>query len=143
MVKSGSLDNVSRAGDHNVFHKVSLIPAYSDPGFPTVAMEVKKYFGSELPSGNHRKSRVWEKWNLIWMFEHQFLSSTPNVGPKYDLSRPGETCRCSNDCLRVFSVADFGTLKYSWEMRETPFWGHRFLGCGTMVGGASDPNCSA
>ena len=51
----------------------------------------------------------------------QNLSRTGKNCLKYSLSRPGEICGCSNAPLRIFSVADFCTLKYSWEMRETPF----------------------
>ena len=40
---------------------------------------------------------------------------------KYDLSRAGEICLCANAYVKVFSDADFGTLKYSYEMRETAF----------------------
>ena len=66
-----------------------------------------------------------------------------NICLKYILSRPGETWRCSNDLLEIFTVADFRTQKKSWEVRETCFWRNRFLGCGTTVGGAGDPNHSA
>ena len=37
------------------------------------------------------KSPVQERWNLIWTFGQQFLSSTLNIVLKHDLSRPGET----------------------------------------------------
>ena len=67
------------------------------------------------------KSPGRERWNLIWTFGHQFLGSTVNIRLKYSLSRPGETCGCSNDLLRIFSTVDFCTRENSWEMRETPF----------------------
>ena len=62
------------------------------------------------------KSPSRERRNPIWTFGHQFFRSTVNICLKYILSRPGETCRCSNALLRIFSVANFRTLKYSWEM---------------------------
>ena len=121
MAKSGSLHNVFRAGKDDVFQQVSLSLQILPMGFLLWLWKSKEDFGSEVSSENHGKSLIRERWNLIWTFGHHFLSSTLNIRLKYDLSRPGETCRCSNDCLRIFSVADFGTLKSSWEMRETPF----------------------
>ena len=67
------------------------------------------------------KSPGRERWNPFWTYGHQFFRFIVNICLKYILSRPGETCRCSNALLRNFSVANFGTLKYSWEKRETPF----------------------
>ena len=67
------------------------------------------------------KSPGRERWNPIWTFGHQFFRSTVNICLKYYVSRPGETCRCPNALLRIFSITDFDTLKNSWETRETPF----------------------
>ena len=67
------------------------------------------------------KSAGREGWNPIWTFGNQFLNSTLNTFLKYDVSRAGEICRCSTDYVSMFSITDFGTLKNSWEMRETPF----------------------
>ena len=59
-------------------------------------------------------------------------------GPKWwlqpqSLCRAGEICLCTNDSVRIFSVADFGTLKYSWEMRETPFGETSFVAVGLWL----------
>ena len=43
VVKSGSLHNVSRAGDHDVFHQVSLSLHIQPMGF-LLSVEVKKGF---------------------------------------------------------------------------------------------------
>ena len=67
------------------------------------------------------KSPSRERWNPIWTFGHQFFRSTANICLKYILCRPGETCRCSNDLLRIFSTVDSCSGKKSWEMQETPF----------------------
>ena len=55
------------------------------------------------------KSPGQERWNPTWTFGHHFFRSTVNICLKYDLSRPGETCRCANDLLGTLGVADFGT----------------------------------
>ena len=90
VVKSGSLHNVSRTGEHDVFHQVSL-SLHILPLDPRLWLwKSKKDFSYEMVGGNHTKSPVWERWNLIWTFGHQFLSSTVNICLKYDLSWAGE-----------------------------------------------------
>ena len=56
-----------------------------------------------------------------------------NTFLKYDLPRAGETGRCSNDYLKTFSIADFDTWKYSWEMQETPSGETDFLAVGLWL----------
>ena len=90
-------------------------------GFLLWLCKSKEDVGSELPNGNHGKSLVRERWNPIWTFGNQFFRTTVTICLKYILSRPRETCRCPHDFLRISSVTDFHTLKYSREMRETPF----------------------
>ena len=70
---------------------------------------------------------------LLLLFGHQFLISTLNICRKYDLFQAGETCRCSNDLLRILSIADLGTLQNSWEKRETPFGETVFLAVGLWL----------
>ena len=113
MVKSGSLHNVPRTGEHDVFHQVSLSLHLLLIGLLLWRLKSKEDFGFEMSGRNHGKSPVRERWNLLWTFGHLFLSSTLNIHLKYDLSRPGDTCRCSNNLLRIFSIANFGTLNYS------------------------------
>ena len=112
-------------------------------GFLLWLWKAKKDCGSEIVGEYHGKSPGRERWNLIWTFGHQFLSSTVNICLKYILSRPGETCRSSNALLRIFSVADFCTREKSLGNAGDPFGRNRFPGCGTTVGGADDPNHSA
>ena len=113
-------------GMHNAFYQVSLFLHILLLGFQLWLWKAKKDLGSDLSSGNDGKSPV-RRWNLIWTFGHQFLSSKLNIRLKYDLSRAREICRGTNDYLRILSVADFSTLKYSWEMREPPFGETHFL----------------
>ena len=64
-----------------------------------------------------------------WLFvqkQASFFSWSGEAG----LSRAGETCLSPNNLLRIFSVADFHTWKYSWEMRETPFGETNFVAVG-------------
>ena len=69
----------------------------------------------------------------FWTFGHQFFRSTVNIWLKYILSRAGETCYCSNNLLKNFSVTDFGTFTKSWKMRETPFGETGFRAVGSRL----------
>ena len=66
-----------------------------------------------------------------------------NIVLKYILSRPRETCRCSNALLRIFSTVEFLHPEIFLGKAGNPFWRNRFPGCGTMVGGAAVQNHGA